>query len=154
MKIKILIQSAIIAAIYAALTLAFAPISYGPVQVRISESLTILPFFTPAGIYGLFIGCLIANIVGGLGMLDIVFGSLATLLAAIITYKIRNKWLVPLPAVVVNALIIGYIVSYYYMNIPLYLGIAYVGIGQIIACYGLGMVLLFQLEKHKERLFK
>ena len=88
-------QAAMIAAIYVVVTLVFAPFSYGEVQVRLSEALTILPVFTPAAIPGLFIGCLISNILGGCIIPDIIFGSLATLLGAIFTYMLRkqNKFL-------------------------------------------------------------
>ena len=108
-KLRFVIESGIIAAVYAALTLLLAPISYGLIQVRVAEALCILPFFTPAAVPGLFIGCLIANAVGGLGVIDIVFGSLATLLSAAVAYKVKVKWLVPLPAVVVNAVVVGFI---------------------------------------------
>ena len=73
-KTNFMVQAALIGAIYATITIAFAPISYGQLQVRISEALTILPFFTPAAIPGLFIGCIVANIYGGQGMIDIEIG--------------------------------------------------------------------------------
>jgi len=90
-----LVQAALIAAVYVVLTLVFAPFSYGEIQVRISEALTILPFFTPAAIPGLFVGCILANLLGGAIPLDIAFGSIATLIGAVFTYKLRNsnKWL-------------------------------------------------------------
>ena len=98
---KFMAQGAIIAAMYAALTILFAPISYGAVQVRISEAFTILPLFTPAAIPGLFIGCLLANILGGAIVWDIIFGSLATLIGAALGYLLRfNRWLVPIPTIV------------------------------------------------------
>ena len=96
-KTKFWVQAALIGAIYAVLTIAFAPISYGQIQVRISEALTVLPFFTPAAIPGLFIGCIIANLYGGNGIIDIVFGSLATLGAAALSYKM-GKVACPIPA--------------------------------------------------------
>ena len=102
-KLIYLAQSGIIAAAYAALTLLFYPLSYGLSQLRVSEGLCILPYFTPAAVPGLFLGCIVANIFGGFGLLDIVCGSLATLIAAYATYKIKNKWLAPLPAVLANA---------------------------------------------------
>ena len=76
-------QGAVIAALYVVLTMVFAPISFGPVQVRIAEALCILPMFTPAAIPGLFIGCLIANLIGGGIILDVIFGSIATLIGAV-----------------------------------------------------------------------
>lgn len=137
-----------IGAIYAILTILFAPISYGMVQVRVSEMLMILPFFTPAAIPGLFVGCIIANIFGGFGLLDVIFGSLATLLSAFLVSKIANKYLAPLPPVIINAIIIG-LVLHVVLDLPLYLTILWVGFGQFIACYGLGLPLLLLLEKRK-----
>ncbi len=141
-------RSAMIAAVYVVLTLIFAPISYGPVQVRISEALMVLPYFTTAAIPGLFVGCLIANIFGGLGMPDIVFGSLATLLSAYMVSKIENKYLVPLPPIIINAYIVG-LVLHYVLELPLYTTMLFVGAGQVIACYGLGLPLLLFLEKRR-----
>jgi uncharacterized membrane protein len=141
-------RAAKIGAVYALLTLIFAPISYGMIQVRISEMLMILPFFTSAAIPGLFVGCFIANIFGGHGILDIVFGSLATLLSAFLVSKISNKYLVPLPPVIVNALIVGWVL-HVVLGFPFYLTALWVGLGQIIACYGLGLPLLLLLERHR-----
>ena len=95
-----LVQAAAIGAIYVVLTLLFAPLSYGEVQVRFSEALTILPYFTPAAIPGLFVGCILANLLGGSIPVDIIFGSIATLIGAVFTYKLRgNKWLAPVPPI-------------------------------------------------------
>lgn len=146
---KFIVQGAIIAALYCALTIFLAPISYGYMQVRVSEALTVLAFFTSAAVPGLFIGCLLANILGGLGILDIIFGSLATLLAAYLTNKIKSKWLAPLPPVIINAFIIGLLVAYY-LNIPSWVGVVSVGAGQAIACYALGLPLILILEKRKD----
>ncbi len=137
-----------IAAVYVVLTLIFAPISYGMIQVRISEALMVLPFFTTAAIPGLFVGCLIANIFGGLGMPDIIFGSLATLLSAYLVSKIDNKYLVPMPPIIVNAYVVGFVL-HYVLALPLYMTVLWVGIGQVIACYGLGLPLLLFLEKRR-----
>lgn len=95
---KRLAQGAVIAALYVALTLIFAPISFGAVQLRVSEALTILPLFTPAAIPGLFVGCVLANLIAGAVVWDVVFGSLATLIGAAVGYALRrNRWLVPIP---------------------------------------------------------
>ncbi len=152
-NIRFLIQASVIGAIYASLTLLLMPYSYGIMQVRVAEALTVLPFFTSAAIPGLFIGCLISNIMGGYGLLDIVLGSIATLLAAIITYKVKKKILAPLPPVLLNALIVGGFLSYI-LGTKLFVTMAWVGLGQFIACYGLGFPLLRALEKYKEILFK
>ena len=99
-KVLRITQGAVITALYVVLTMVFAPISFGPVQVRIAEALCILPMFTPAAIPGLFIGCLIANLIGGGIILDVIFGSIATLIGAVLGYMLRkNRWLVPLPSV-------------------------------------------------------
>jgi uncharacterized membrane protein len=145
-------RAAVIGALYAALTLALQPISFGLIQFRVAEALTVLSFYTPAAIPGLFVGCLLANIVGGLGIIDIVFGSLATLVAAYMTYKIKNRYLAPLPPVLVNALVVGPIVAYY-VEVPFYIGMIYVGLGQLVVCYALGLPLLMALKPYTTRLF-
>lgn len=152
-KILFLVQASLIAAIYATITIALAPISYGQIQVRVSEALTILPAFTPAAIPGLFVGCIVANLYGGGGIIDIVFGSIATLIAAYLSYKMPKKWLVPLPPVIVNGIVVGYILKYLY-GLPLLITIGWVTIGQTIACYGLGYPLMRILEKYEDKIFK
>ncbi len=109
-SVLFLAQGAIIAALYVALTFVFAPISFREIQVRIAEALTILPVFTPAAIPGLFLGCLLGNIMGGAMLPDVIFGSLATLIGAFFTWKLRkfSPWLAPLPPILSNTLIIPY----------------------------------------------
>ncbi len=141
-------RAAMIGAIYTVLTLLFAPISYGMIQVRVSEMLMVLPYFTGAAVPGLFVGCVIANIFGGHGILDIVFGSLATLISAYLVTRIKNRYLVPLPPVIINAIIVG-MVLHLVLGFPYYLTAAWVGVGQIVACYGLGLPLLLFLEKRR-----
>jgi uncharacterized membrane protein len=105
MSVKFITQAAVIAAIYVVLVVIFNYISFGPVQFRIAEALTILPYFTPAAIPGLFVGCIIANILGGAIVWDVVFGSIATLIGAIGTYLLRkHKWLAPVPPIVANTI--------------------------------------------------
>ena len=142
-KALFLAQGAIIAALYVALTLIFAPISYGAVQVRIAEILTILPLFTPAAIPGLFIGCLIANGLGGGILLDVIFGSLATLIGAAGGYLLRfNRWLVPIPAIASNTVIVPFVLKYGYgIDIPIWMMMIYIAVGEIIGCYLLGELL-------------
>ena len=110
LSVQFVAQAAVIAAIYVVLTLLFAPFSYGEVQVRLSEALTILPVFTPAAVPGLFVGCLLSNILGGCIVPDIIFGSLATLTGAVFTYLLRNqsRFLAPLPPILANALIVPF----------------------------------------------
>lgn len=106
MSVKFITQAAVIAAIYVVLVVIFNYISFGPVQFRIAEALTILPYFTPAAIPGLFVGCIIANILGGAIVWDVVFGSIATLIGAIGTYLLRkHKWLAPVPPIVANTIL-------------------------------------------------
>lgn len=151
---RFLTQTAAIAAVYTVLTVAFAPLSYGEsmIQVRISEMLTILPFYSPAAIPGLFIGVIISNLFSPVGAIDVVLGSLATLIAAYLSYRMRSKWLVPIPPIVVNGLVIGGMLHYVY-HFPLALSILSVTAGQIISCYALGSILMAALEKTKQYLF-
>ena len=138
--------SAIIAALYAALTLLLAPISYGNLQCRVSEALTLLPMLMPAAIPGLFVGCLLANILGGSSILDIVFGSLATLIAAIGTWALRKKPpLAALCPVIANGVIVGAVLSYVWA-LPLFLTMAEVAIGEVGAVI-IGFVMLAALKK-------
>ena len=156
-SVLFLAQGAMIAAIYVVLTLVFAPFSYGEVQVRISEALTILPLFPPAAIPGLFVGCLISNILGGCVLPDIIFGSLATLIGAIGTYMLRkqNKFLAPLPPIIANALIVPFVLRYaYQVPLPIPFMMLTVGIGEVISCGVLGMILHTALNKYRHTIFK
>ncbi len=146
-----LAQGAIIAAMYVALTLIFAPISFGAVQVRIAEALTILPLFTPAAIPGLFIGCLIANGLGGGILLDVIFGSIATLIGAALGYLLRfNRWLVPIPAILSNTVIVPLVLKYGYgVDMPIWLLMIYIVVGEILGCYLLGELLASGILKRK-----
>lgn len=149
MNTKIMARISVIAVLYTVITIAFAPISYGVIQVRFSEALTVLPFLFPEAVLGLFLGCLLSNIFSVLGIFDIIFGSLATLLAAYFTKKMRHPVLAPLPPVVVNAIIIG-LLLHYTLGYPLVASMLYVGIGQFLACYFLGLPLLYYLLKRKQ----
>ncbi len=154
-KTSYLARCSLIAAAYAVLTLAFPALSYGPVQVRISEALCILPFFLPEAVWGLTVGCLVANLIGvSMGVTlpwDVLIGTLATFIAVMLTRKIRIKWLVPLPAVVLNAVLVGIMLTYIILPeaeaIPLWYNILMVGAGEVIAGYGLGIPLFSVIEK-------
>ena len=154
-KVLFLTQAAIIAAIYVVLTMVFAPFSFGEVQVRISEALTVLPFFTPAAIPGLFVGCLIGNITGGAILPDIVFGSLATLLGAMGTWMLRkHRFLAPVPPIVSNIVIVPLVLRYgYKIVLPIPFMMLTVGIGEIVSCGVLGMFLLTALDRYKNTIF-
>ena len=156
-NINFLTQAAMIAAIYVVLTYVFAPFSFGEVQVRIAEALTILPAFTPAAIPGLFVGCLIGNILGGAILPDIIFGSLATLIGASFTYTLRgkNQFLAPLPPIAANTIIVPFVLYYGYgVALPIPFMMLTVGIGEILSCGVLGMVLYFALKKYKNIIFR
>ena len=150
MKNKILPQDiswiAMVSALYVIVTLVFAPISYGPIQVRVSEALTLLPFFDPRAIPALFIGCFIANIFGGLGIYDIVFGSLLTLIAAFLTYKMKNIYLAGIPPVLVNAFGVSLYLSLLF-KLPYFLTVFYIGIGEGISVYAIGLPLFLYIRK-------
>ena len=145
-----LATAGVIAALYAVLAY-FASIfgiAYGPIQCRFSEALCVLPFLFPAATPGLFVGCLVANLLSPYGALDIIFGSLATLLAAVWTQHTHHKWLAPLPPVIVGAVIsfqetgfTGAFAGAFAYNAVT------VGVGEAIACYVLGGVLLTVLPK-------
>ena len=150
-------QAAMIAAVYVVLTFVFAPISFGEIQVRISEALTILPVFTPAAVPGLFVGCLLGNMLSGAYLSDVVFGSLATLLGAIGTRALRNAspFLAPLPPIIANALIVPFVLRYTYgVALPIPLMMLTVGVGEVISCGGLGLILYFTLGTRLKSIFR
>ncbi len=157
-KAYFITQAAVIAALYVVLTLfinAF-DLASGAIQVRISEALTILPYFTPAAVPGLFIGCLLSNFMTGAAILDIIFGSLATLIGAIGTYLLRKwKWCAPLPPILSNTIIIPFVLTYAYGipgGIPFFM--LTVGAGEVLSCGVLGMILLFVLQRYRNIIFK
>lgn len=145
-----LVQAAAIGAIYVVLTVMFAPISFGQIQIRFAEALTVLPYFTPAAIPGLFVGCIIANFVGGALPIDIIFGSIATLLGAVFTYRLCScKWLAPLPPIAANTVIVPFVLHFGYgVNLPIPILMLTVGAGEIISCAVMGMILLNALSKY------
>ncbi|MCL2486400.1 MAG: QueT transporter family protein [Oscillospiraceae bacterium] len=158
-RLQRLAEAAIIASLYAAITQipGVNVISYGPLQFRVSEALTILPILTPAAIPGLTIGCVIANGLGVLtgvniaGWWDVLFGSLATLMAAACTYWLRNikigKAPVPalLPPVIFNGLIIGAELSLVLPGLNFWAAAGYVAFGELVVCFALGLPLYFML---------
>lgn len=147
MTLRELTFAAVLAAVYAVLTLALPIPQYGPVQIRFAEALTVLPFFFPAATPGLFIGCVLANLASPYA-LDIVFGSAATLLACLWTARLRSRWLAPLPAVVCNAVIVGAEIALTETGFGPAFWPAYgfnalaVGTGELIACCLLGQLVL------------
>ena len=154
-KISIICQAAVIAALYVVLTYVFSAFASGVIQVRVSEALTILPAFTPAAIPGLVIGCLLSNTLTGSVLLDIIFGSVATLIGALGSYALRrHTWLVPIPPIVSNMIIVPFVLRFAYGATDAYpFMIATVGAGEIISCYLLGMILYGALKKMNHTLF-
>ncbi|NLW02152.1 MAG: QueT transporter family protein [Clostridiaceae bacterium] len=151
LKTRTVVQAAVIAAVYASLTLLIKPLAYGPIQFRISEVLTVLPAVLPASIPGLFVGCVLANFLGGFGMADIVFGSLATLLAGFSTWLLKKRtFLLPLPPVVFNGLIVGtYVYLLYDRTYPWPLTMLFIAISEAIICYCLGLPLIALVKKNR-----
>ena len=141
--------SGMIAALYAALTVALSPLSFGPVQFRVAEALTLLPFFMPEAIPGLFIGCFLSNIAGGFGLIDIVVGSSATLAAAWLTYKTNSIWLAALPPVLINALAVGTYLGII-TDTPVMYSILYIGISQAVICFCIGIPLCMLIASRTE----
>lgn len=157
-RVLFITQAAMIAALYVVLTVFVSAfnLASGAIQVRISEALTVLPAFTPAAIPGLFIGCLVSNMATGCLPPDIILGSLATLLGAYGTYLLRRfKWAVPIPPILANALIIPFVLAYVY-HIPG--GVPYfmltVGIGEVLSCGVLGMIVYNILTRYRSVIFK
>ena len=156
-KVLFMAQAAMIAAIYVVLTMLGASFAFGEVQIRFSEALTILPAITPAGIPGVFLGCLISNILGGAILPDIIFGSLATLIGALFTYLLRkrSKFLAPLPPILANIVVVPFVLRYAYgVLLPIPFMMLTVGIGEIISCGVLGMIVYTALHKYQYILFK
>ncbi len=152
-----LTQAAMIAAIYVVLTYVFAAFSFGSVQLRIAEALTILPMFTPAAIPGLFVGCLIGNILGGAVLPDIIFGSLATMVGAWGTHMLRTKapMIACLPPIIANTIVVPFVLRYAYgTNLPIPWMMVTVGAGEVLGCGVLGCVLFYSIRKYKEVIFK
>ena len=154
-KLVFICQAAVIAALYVVLTYVFSAFASGIIQVRVSEALTILPAFTPAAIPGLVIGCLLSNTLTGCVLLDIIFGSVATLIGALGSYALRrHTWLVPIPPIVSNMIIVPFVLRYAYGATDAFpFMIATVGAGEIISCYLLGMLLYGALKKMNHSLF-
>lgn len=179
-KVLYLVHAAMIAALYVVLTMLANAlgIASGNIQIRFSEALTVLPFFTPAAIPGLYIGCLLGNIVIGSALPDILFGPIPTLIGAIGTWYLGRayrrqlsaasvssvvptkskkrqlyQWLAPLPPIIANAVIIPPVLKYAYGIVPVWFSVITVSIGEIISCGVFGLILLFALEKRSSEIY-
>lgn len=155
-RAKFLTTAAIIAAIYVVLTMItnMLGLASGAIQIRISECLCILPVFTPAAIPGVFLGCLISNILCGCVVWDVIFGSLATLIGAVFTYLLRNnKYLSVVPPILSNTVIIPFVLKFAY-GIPgsVWYFFVTVGLGEIISCGVLGILLYNCFKKYEKHI--
>jgi len=163
-QVRKLIFAASIAGLYAALTFVIAPIAYGAFQFRVSEFLTILPFFFPLAVPGLFVGCIIANILSPYGFVDMVIGSVATLLAALCTMRLGKsdrseyisvKAIACLPPVLFNAVFVGALIAYFMVGAgdadnfwtAFVVNALQVGFGQLVIVYIIGLPLMIYLPK-------
>ncbi len=151
-----IVRGGLIAAIYVALTLIFQPISFGAIQFRIAEALTLMPLLTLDAVPGLFVGCLLANALGGGVWFDVALGSVATLLAALCTRRFRDKpFLGALFPAIFNGLIVGPVVYFAYVRAPgdpvsvgtLLFNMATVAFGELVVCYALGIPMFYGLRK-------
>ena len=145
-----------IAAIYLALVILIAPFSFGPFQFRIAEVLTVLPFLFPETIPGLFVGCILSNLMfSPYGWPDVVFGSLATLTAAYLTYRCKVRWMAPLPPIIINAVVVGTLITLLDPGLGggsfvIFAAIAgQVAVGQVVVCAGFGIPVLMFIQKMK-----
>lgn len=163
-KLYFITRAAMIAAIYVVMTVFINTfnLASGTIQVRISEVLTVLPYFTPAAVPGVFIGCLLSNLLTGAMLPDIVFGSLATLLGALGSYALRkHSFLVTLPPVLANMLIIPFVLRYAYglkyvvhgIDISIPFQAVTVGAGEVITCCIFGSLLIKALSPYRQMLF-
>ena len=157
-----IVRGGLIAAIYVVLTLIFQPISFGAIQFRIAEALTLMPILTVDAVPGLFVGCLLANWLGGGIWFDVALGSVATLLAALCTRKFRNKTvLAALFPTIFNGLIVGPVVYFAYVRAPgdpvsvptLLFNMATVAFGELVVCYALGLPMIYGMRKLPSNLF-
>ena len=156
-SVRRLTRAAIVGALYAALTLLSSVfgIAYGPVQFRLSEALCVLPFLFPETAWGLFAGCWVANLISPYGPLDMIVGSLATLMAALWTARCRRKCFAPLPPVVCNGVLVGAVIAWQQSGSletfwPAFvLNGATVALGEAVVCFLLGLLLLRAVEKSK-----
>ena len=145
--------AAVIAAVYVVVCLVLAPFSYGAVQVRVAEALCLLPVFGAEYIVGVTLGCFLANLLGST-VVDVVFGTLATLLAALISWRVGKKklWYAAIPPVVCNGVIVGLVLTYAYQIPALWMNMLTVAAGEAVVCFALGVPLVRFLNKHKDKL--
>ena len=154
-RVRFLTHAAMIAAIYVALTWLSALVGLsgmGAIQLRLSEALCVLPYFTAAAIPGVSIGCLLANLLTGAALPDVIFGTLATVIGAFGTYFLRRfRFLAAVPPIVANTLIVPFVIRYAYLDVSESLPFLFltVGLGEILSIGVFGTLLLLALEKKR-----
>jgi uncharacterized membrane protein len=147
MNSKMIAKIGIIAALYAVITIILAPISFGGIQIRISEALTLLPFFMGfKAVIGLWLGCMIANVYGGLGLIDIIFGALLTLIAGFFTARSSTIYKAGIYPVIFNAFGVALILKLV-LDLPYFITAFYIGMGQFISVYMIGIPLMKLIDK-------
>ncbi len=148
---RMLAINSVLAALYAVITLATASFAYGPIQFRVADALCVLPFFAPFTSAGLFLGCVIANLFSPVSVLDIVIGSLATLIGCLIAGRMKHKWLVPLPTILANTIMVGAMLACVYTPDTLFAGFLSMGmevaVGEIAVMAALGLPMIAWLSK-------
>ncbi len=147
-KLRTVVRISVVAALYVALTLALYPLSYGAIQFRVSESLMMLISYNPIYAISLSIGCLISNLASPMGVIDVVYGTLATIIASVLMIKIKNKYISSLIPTVVNAIVIGLELKFYY-ELPLFISMLEVALGEFVVVTLIGVPLFKSLEKNK-----
>lgn len=145
-RVVYIARAGIIAALYVILVYFFRPISFGPGQIRVAEALAILPFFEAAAVPGLFVGCFLANFLGGMGVYDIVGGSTITLVAAYLTFRASRVHIGMLPPVILNAFGVSAYLTYI-SSVPYWVLVGQIMFGQIVAVGGLGGLLALTLVR-------
>jgi uncharacterized membrane protein len=146
MNTKVLVRAGIIAALYVAVTIVLAPISFSAIQFRVSEALTVLPILFPEAVPALFVGVLVANILGGVGLVDIIGGSLTTLLAAYVTYRYRKNIIAYLSPIVLNALLVSAYLHAIF-DLPYWLTVLSIGVSEAVVVFVIGYPLVRFLQK-------
>lgn len=147
MNTKKIARGAAITALYVVITYFLAPVSFGPIQFRAAEALTVLPILFPEAVPALFLGVLLANVIGGLGLVDIIGGSLVTLLAAYVTYKNRDNIFAYLSPILFNAFLIS-IYLHILFELPYWLNVIQIGLSEAAVVLILGVPLIKYLKKH------
>ena len=151
-KVRHIVKAGLVAALYSVLTIILAPISFGLIQCRVSEALCVLPAVMGSSVPGLALGCLVANLLTGAPVYDVVFGSLATLIGALGTSILSKRdmpvWTLPLPSIISNALIVGTVLAFVY-EVPASLPVCMLSVaaGEAVATYALGLPFLYLIRK-------